>query len=273
MKALRMDLNPAEREKSYAKYFDLPMTEPNKALMEILKKGPMDPSKALMPENINDLLNEGYHEVENGYCILENGAAYVAVNNVFPNVTVDMVNWWFAWHALEDMRYMLWFKPGHFGITVSEEDRETILNPNVAMTEKFQGLTHQVVEDTGGGPEDISIRFLKPEEMGFDMNRFKAPQVGTIVAANGLSQNRKGGPKAPAIMCHFVREIEGGVEFRTRFWMGYQMVEGKPVKLLPEGVRIPIEAPMGLAFHNVAEYSHLAAILPGLYKEMGGKVE
>ena len=67
--------------------------------MGILSQGPMDPAKALPYERINDLLDPGYHEVETGYCILENGAGYVAVNNVFPGCTVDMMKWWFAWHA------------------------------------------------------------------------------------------------------------------------------------------------------------------------------
>ncbi|QCX33301.1 hydrolase [Caloramator sp. E03] len=272
MKEIRTDLTPQEKQKSYAKYFYEPIAEPNPNLIEILKKGPMDPAKALMPEDINKLLDPGYHEVETGYCILPNGAGYVAVNNKFPGVTVDMINWWFAWHALEDMRYMLWFRKGHFGIEISEEDRRIILDPNTPMVKKFQGRTHYVVEDTGGGVEDIQISFLSPEELGFDMDRFKPPAVGTVIAANGVSQPRAGGPKAPAIMLHFVREIPGGVEFRSRFWMGYHIIDKRPVKLIPDGISIPIQAPMGLAFHNVEEYSNLAVILPRLYKEMEGKI-
>ena len=38
--------------------------------------------------------------------------------------------------------------------------------------------------------------------------------------------------KAPAIMLHFCREIEGGVEFRTRFWMGYRINKGHGVCVL-----------------------------------------
>lgn len=273
MRELRTALTNQELKAPYAKYYEQQLAEPNPRLMEILRKGPMDPSKALMPEDINKLLEEGYHEVETGYCVLPNGAAYVAVNNVFPGVTVEMINWWFAWHALEDLRYMLWFKPGHFGISISDEDRQAILDPQTEMTAKFQGRTHYVMEDTGGGPEDIQIQFLSPEQMGFDLSQAKIQNMGTLVAGNGLSQNRKGGPKAPAIMCHYIREIPGGVESRTRFWMGYHMIDGKPVKLLPDQIQIPVEAPMGLAFHNVLEYSNLAAFLPTLYSEMGGKIE
>jgi len=41
--------------------------------------------------------------------------------------------------------------------------------------------------------------------------------------------------KSPAIMCHFCREIEGGLEFRTRFWMGYRINKGKGMCVLPPG--------------------------------------
>ncbi len=268
---LRTELTLEEEKKPYAKYFNQPIVSPNQELMEILKKGPMDPSKALMPEDIGHLLESEYDEVETGYCVLPNGTGYVAVNNKFPGVTLDMINWWFAWHALEDMRYMLWFKKGHYGISISDEDRAIILNPATPMLEKFQGRVHYVIEDTGNGPEDIQISFLKPEQLGFNTEELNSKKL-TVVLGNGISQARLGGPKAPAVMLHYFREIAGGVESRTRFWMGYHMIDGKPCKLLPDRVQVPIQAPMGLAFHNVEEYSNLAAILPSLYKEMNGEI-
>ncbi|AGF56036.1 hypothetical protein B0P06_005707 [Clostridium saccharoperbutylacetonicum] len=271
LKDLKKELTSEEEKRPYSKYFNQSIANPNEELLEILKKGPMDPSKAIMPEDIRHLLEAGYDEVETGYCILPNGTGYVAVNNKFPGVTLDMINWWFAWHALEDMRYMLWFRKGHFGISVSDEDREIILNPNTPMLEKFQGRTHYVIEDAGNGPEDIQISFLKPEQLGFTADELKEKKA-TVVSANGLSQARAGGPKAPAIMIHYFRETPDGVESRSRFWMGYNMIDGKPCKLLPDGIQIPVQAPMGLAFHNVEEYSNLAVILPSLYKEMNGEI-
>lgn len=271
MKELRTELTELEEQKSYAKYFNQPIVNPNPKLIEILKKGPMEPSKALMPENVNELLKEGYSEVETGYCVLPNGAAYVAVNNKFPGVTLEMIQWWFAWHSLEDLRYMLWFRKGHYGISISEEDRAKILDQTTPMLEKFQGRTHNVIEDTGNGPEDIQISFLKAEELGFDMEKLNS-KAYVLVSGNGVSKARRWGPKAPAVMLHYFREIPGGVESRSRFWMGYYMIDKMPCKLLPNGMQIPIQAPMGLAFHNVYEYSNLAAILPSLYKEMEGKI-
>lgn len=272
MSDFKTELTLEQQQKPYAKYFYQPIAAPNPKLMNILQQGPMDASKALLPENLNQLLDDGYAEVETGYCVLPNGTGYVAVNNQFPAVTLEMVNWWFAWHSLEELRYMLWFNRGHYGIKVSDEDRAKIIDPTTPMLEKFQERTHYVIEDTGNGPEDIEITFLTAQQLGFDLTVFDAKST-TVVAANGTSQSRSGGPKSPALMLHFFRELPGGgVESRSRFWLGYHMIDQKPHKLLPEGIQIPIQAPMGLAFHNVEEYSNLATILPSLYKDMGGKV-
>jgi len=269
---LKNELTAEEKQKSYAKYFYREPAAPDAALLAKIEK-PINPAQAMLPENINDLLNQGYMEIEAGWCILPNGAGFAANHTKMPGVTVEMINWWFAWHALEDMRYKIWWPAGHFSATVSQEDRAKILDAKRPLTQKFQGITHHVVEDVGVGKEDIFISFLTAEDMGFDMNRFKAPNVGTLVAANGVSSPLgapQGTPKAPAIMCHFVREIPGGVEFRTRFWMGYHMVDKKPKLLLPPGIKIPDIAPKSLATHNVLEYTNLASFLPEIYAEQKG---
>ncbi|HWR45500.1 DAPG hydrolase family protein [Sporomusa sp.] len=270
------ELTPEEKEKPYSKYYYMEPAKPYPEMYELIQPGkPMDSAKALLIENLNDLLNPGYMEVETGYCVLPNGAGYVAVNTKMPGVTVDMINWWYSWHSLEDLRYKIWWPQGHFGISISEEDRNTVLDPNTPMTLKFQGITHHVIEDAGGGVEKIAISFLTPEDFGFDMDRFKSPNVGTLVAANGLAVRADappGAPKIPAAMCHFIREIEGGIEYRTRFWLGYQIIDKKPKLLLPPGIRVPEIAPFGLAYHNIHEYANLRALLPKLYAEQKGEL-
>jgi phloretin hydrolase len=265
-------LRPDEEALPYAKYYYRAPAPPNPSLMEILGRGPMDPAKALPYERMNDLLDPGYHEVETGYCVLENGAGYVAVHNVFPGCTVAMMKWWFAWHAAGGgLRYKIWFPPGHISIAVSEPDRTKLLDPDIPIEQKSRNIDHFVVEDIGGGgPEDIIISFLDPETMGFDMSRFHAPNVAWTVGGFGIQEPRQGPPmKAPAIMLHFCREIDGGIEFRTRFWMGYRINKGHGMCVLPHGIRLPIQAPMGLAYHNVMEYSNLASFLPEIYAELG----
>ena len=53
------------------------------------------------------------------------------------------------------------------------------------------------------------------------------------------------------------------MELRSRFWIGYGLVNGQVVKLLPDGVQVPKEAPMGLFAHNLKEFgkARYAALL------------
>lgn len=268
-------LTPEEEKLPYAKYYYRPMATPNPRLMEILSKGPMDPAKALPLERLNDLLDPGYHEVETGYCVMDNGLGYVAVNNVFPGCTVEMLQWWFAWHAAgTGLRYKIWCPTCHGGITVCDSDRRKLLDPSLPLEEKYTGVDHFVMEDIGGGLDDIIITFLKPEQMGFDPEKLKTSPVKAMFGGYGLTENRAHPTgKVPAVMIHTCREIEGGVEFRTRFWMGARINKGVPMCVLPQGLRVPVEAPMGLAFHNVVEFSNLASILPELYAQFGPDVK
>ena len=70
-------------------------------------------------------------------------------------------------------------------------------------------------------------------------------------------------------MCHFLRpKADGqGYELRSRFWFGYHVVNGKPEKLLPDGVQFPLMAVQALLAHNIKEFTNLAAILPEVYAE------
>jgi hypothetical protein len=125
------------------------------------------------------------------------------------------------------------------------------------------------------GPEDIFIFFCHPSELGFDMDRFHPPNVAAMYGGYGWDMPVGSKPwqiRFPAIMCHFIREIPGGVEFRTRFWMGYTLIDTKPIIMLPYGVKVPEVAIQGLAEHNVREYTNLRNLLPGIYEELGGRI-
>ena len=71
------NLTDEEGSKPYAKYFDRAPAIPLKEALAVMAQ-PIDPSMALTPENLNDLLNPGYLASEAGWCILPNGAGYVS---------------------------------------------------------------------------------------------------------------------------------------------------------------------------------------------------
>jgi hypothetical protein len=272
------ELTPEEQAKPYAKYYFREHAGPTPELAPFLMDlKPIDPADALPIERRDDLLNPGHLKGETGYCTLANGGAYVAVCHPMGGVTPEMINWWFAWHGLEDLRYMLWSPRDHFGVSLSEEDRAKVVDPDRPVTLKFQGTTHHVYEDIGQGGEDLWISFMTPEDFGFDMSRWKAPNVATLVAADVVVKaggTPEDAPTVPVAMCHFVRELPAGdgVEFRTIFWMGWHIVDKEPRFVLPEGMRVSKEVAAGLFEHCVLEYSNLRVLLPEIYAEMGGVV-
>jgi phloretin hydrolase len=266
-------LSPEERSKPYAKYYQnpVPPDPTHLALMDM----PCDPSKAIYPEQMNDLLNPGDLQVEIGWCNLSNGAGFIANRNLYKNVTAEMIDWWFAWHPLEGLRYRIWYPPQHAAIALDPEYRARILDPSIPIPEKNWGVTHYVTEDCNCGIEHIEITFLSPRDFGFDMTRWKEPYVSTFMGGFGWSSpsgNKGYAIKSPSLMCHIFRQLPGGLEHRTRFWMGYRMSGGKPELVLPRGISVPEIAVQGLARHNVREFRNLSVLLPEIYAEFGGRM-
>ncbi|MBE6914874.1 MAG: FAD-dependent oxidoreductase [Ruminococcaceae bacterium] len=248
-------ITEAERNSPLYKYYARDMVAPD-PMRYAEVSAPVDPEKALTPQEMNKLFDEGYLPVERGYCQLPDGAATLANLTFMPGVTVEMFDWWFAWHGLEPMRYKLWDHDDHYHCLT--RNPEVSSDKTRSMKERYWDTIHDVVEDTGLGPEHIAINFRNPADVGFDPEKLKNFD-GTIVCA--------GNEYNPVFMCHFLRPVEGGCELRTRFWMGYSIIGGKPVKVVPDGEKFPVEAAISLLMHNIKEFTNLAAILPEIYAE------
>ena len=258
------------RIQSYLKYGES-VWPPDTLLMECIEAGPMDQREVLRPEDINQLYDPGCFPVETGWWVMDNGAGYISVLHIMPEVTKEMFAWWFAWHPLEDNRYKIWYPPAHYWARVSEEDKEIICNPDVPLLDKIYGKVHFVSEDlagTGEEPPYFNIHFRNPLELGFlQENVESAENVCVICAFPDMGQDVCAGGKRPSTMVHFARETDRGLEVRTRFWLGYTFSGRKPVCMIPEGSSVPEKAIYQLACHCVQEYSNLKHILPGLYEE------
>jgi hypothetical protein len=266
-------LKPEEQSRACAKFYRDPVP-PDPAHLAMMDT-PCDPSKAIYPEQMNELLKPGDLQVEIGWCNLPNGAGFIANRNIYANITAEMIDWWFAWHPLEGLRYRVWYPPQHAGITLSPESRSRILDPSIPVREKNWGVTHHVTEDCGCGLENIEITFLSPRDFGFGMTLWKEPFVSTFAGGFGWSRrvdDAEHAIKTPSLMCHIFRQASGGLEHRTRFWMGYRMSQGKPELVLPPGISVPAIAVQRLARHNVLEFSNLGALLPEIHAEFGGQV-
>ncbi len=195
---------------------------------------------------------------------MPDGTGFVAGLTQMPGVTADMIDWWFAWHGLEGLRYAIWDPDDHKDAHVARADLERRLNHKLSWQERNWGTTDVVTEDVGTGMLVLDISFMSPEDFGYDMKRFAAGGRTAVNANLGLHE------PSSRLVCftHQAREIAGGIELRSRFWVGWNIIDKKPTRV---GQDVPVHEierlAKALASHCPKEYFNLAAILPQVYAE------
>jgi len=274
MSTKRPRLTAEEETRPYAHFYYQEMAPVSEDVLRDIESGPIDPRDALPIADVNHLLNPGYLARETGYCFLPDGSGYTAVLTRMPGVTGKMLEWWFCWHPLEDLRYKIWYPGAHTGISVRDPKRAA--DTTLPFGARLWDNPHYPVEDIGIGSDRLSIDFMDPRDFGFDISRFEAGRVAAVICSR-VGSVRRGVEHTR--MCHFVRETEEGVEMRSRFWIGAAI----GLNLLPKDspfnrllntsfvrrIAIPGDAPRQMAHHCAQEYSNLARILPELYREYG----
>ena len=268
-------LSPEEEATPYSKYYYMEFPEPVDMLDFVANPRAIDPASALPIQRLNDMLNPGRLAAEVGYCVMPDGSGFVAENFWMPGVTVEMWQWWFAWFVSEDLRYKIWHPRDHAGSSVSDEDHAMLYDPNVPRERKLRNPapSHLAIESIGAGVERIWIERISPEDFGFDMSRYKHPDVATTVCSNiTVPPADPRGHPGDIAMVHFVRELPGGIEIRNRFWLGYRIIDKQPVLMLPPGSQVKEQTCFGLFEHDIHEFSRLAGFLPQLYAEEQGRV-
>ncbi len=260
---------------SYTKYLQGPNTPIPEEHSTILAKGEEMTSDRVLPRTgINKLLDAGYLPGENGFRREPDGSTYVSVLTQMPKVSIDMIDWWFWWHAAEGQRYQIWYPDMHYDISADfqgyyDDDSKTY-------RERLHLSTHLVTEDVGLGKDKILIDFMSPGTFGFDESRLH-PHKETVICA------RVGAPDKgvwATEMCHFVRTTKEGVEMRSRFWIGHKVYRmgGFAQGLLNvilnrsfvKSQLLPKEIGIKMFHHCSQEYHNLANLLPQLYPEESG---
>lgn len=251
------------KTKSYYKYYELDiagLTPVQRAFVADCKR---DKKDALPIEERNSVLSDMLPK-ETGYYPLKGGGVLVASNIDMPDITPDMLYWWFAWHGLDPFRYSIWDPEDHYSVQINDEGRKRSLDPAVPLEEKTWGATHTVLESIGGPPDEIVIMFKNPNDMGIDTRLIGTPACRFIVIANALLGKRK----VPVVMLETASDRpEGGLSYHARFWIGYHIVDGVGKRLIPWFIKPPAELLRGLVGHNIKEFSHLGKILPAVYAE------
>lgn len=264
---MKVPVSQADKIKRYYKYYEMDMTQLTPDQGMAIQNGKGDAARAQLISDRDDLFILGDLPGEEGFYVMPDGSGHVAHRTYMPGTTETMLSWWFAWHPLDSLRYAIWDTEDHFGIDVPDENhRRKILNPAIPLIEKTWGITHVVDESMGGPANKIIINFADPGDLGYSKDKIGTPACDFMVSANAVILVNEH-TKVPAVMTHAGRTVNGLFELRSRFWIGWNIINGQPVKLLPDGVVVPEMILMGLYGHCIKEYTHLAKILPAVYAE------
>lgn len=111
-------------------------------------------------EEKNKILSNIELQAEVGYAKMEDGTYLVSMICPMPGITADMIKWWFWWHALDSIRYQVWYPSGHISIKYHKKDRAFFEQPNVPV---FVPNTQYPIERIGGMKMPLRIDFVTPE--------------------------------------------------------------------------------------------------------------
>lgn len=249
-----------EQSLPYYKYFVRDMAPVPQEKLDLLDREPQD---NVIPFEERGKFLTGEDEA-GGYCqqgfgIREDGTGFSANTTYMPGVTSEMMDWWFPWHSVgSDLRYKIWDPKDHY--FARADNVAYVCDPKVPVNQKTWGVEHYIMEDAGMGPEPLHLCFKRPRDFGYDESLIGTDKCTSLVCGIDKSQ-------IAAAMTHKWYKYEEGIMFCSRFWIGFGEVDGRIVKTLPEGEKIPLEAVKGLYHHNIEEFTNLASILPSLYAE------
>ena len=190
---------------------------------------------------------------------LPDASYLVAVRTTMPEVTADMLRWWFSDFMQTTEHYQWWHPEDH--VWMEWENKK----PG-----KIIGASHLVHEFIGGELSKLRIQFVNPIEFfGYDPNN---EDTFVICARVGLLEEEMNIAK----MCHVVRNTLNGAEMRSRFWLGHVAKrEGNSTVSSLKGfigntflIRLLVvneQSAKDLGRHAEEEMKYLAALLPALY--------
>ena len=225
------------------------------------------------PDGFNKVMECGHSKGHTGYGILENGTLYSASLTKSPNCTPEMFEWWLWWHAVEPERYLLWHPYSH--VSANYTNREALTTPGLPHKERYIGNTSLITEYLNEVKSNVAIDFVNPSEMGLDEARLEEANIKT--SFSGYVYFAKPRIKI-GTMLHLVKEVEGGCELISRYYLGDHM----GIKVSEHEIDFPhflkkgllnksggLQAAYAQVMHDQIEYTNLASFLPDLYNEFG----
>ncbi|MCD8104935.1 MAG: hypothetical protein LUF35_08040 [Lachnospiraceae bacterium] len=263
---IRQKLFPEEEQMPLAKYFyNYPLHMPTPVEMQVIQK-PMDVADAIRPENFMDFLKPyGYDKVELGYCMFEDGSAYVATYRVRPPyITSEMERWYRNWRNLKsksmvpghgNLRYKIWNYADHFDhYYINWEDG----SDGIHTTESLDLGAGDRMYDTIRHQFDLKDFGLTDEKLQ------ELKDAGCQLTGKGSYETFD--ESGTHLCVAYSRPCPlGGVETRSREWIGWRPVNGKLVR--DYSTKVDEAYLKKVVIHTLIEWEHLYTFLPDLYEE------
>ena len=204
----------------------------------------------------NTILSDTDLQKEVGYKRLDDGSYLVSMTCPMPNITPDMIEWWFWWHPQASERYQVWFPNEHYGISYHKKNRDYFTQNH---RPAFRNNTHYPTERIGKIKMPLRIDFVTPEEFGFSkdiMCKNDIPLIvcGHVGALKGFVWHTE--------MAHIFKKTDTGLMLISRFWIGKTLKNPILRKVI-----LTEETAKGMVEHCCIEYRNLAEILPILYSQ------
>lgn len=261
----KVPVSEMDQQKSYFKYYLTNSTPVAPEKLGKVFRGPMNPVNALPFAQRNRMFEPEFIQEEIGYCVMSDGTGYVSDMTFMPGVTAKMVDWWFAWRSLEPLRYVIGNPYSH--IQAMTMQMEKMKDEDLSYQERYWDSTQTVVKVGEMGPTTEFMNFKCPSDVGFDMEQIRAEDGSSLICARCYSKGTPPFAQPDYFVTHHVHEVEGGVEVRSRYWLGWSVRYGRDYKELQDGLRMPPMLPMGCILQNMTEWAQLSIILPDLYSE------
>lgn len=207
----------------------------------------------------DSILTDKELQTEVGFAKMPTGDYLVSMVCPMPEVTKEMIDWWFWWHPQKSERYRMWYPKEHFAVLYPLRDRRYFESESFV---SFHQNTQYPIEKIGSLPMPLSIDFKTAQNFGFSEEKIKEGKAGTIVCGTvgaffGIVKHTQ--------MAHIFFEYEEGLTLVSRFWIGEKLRNPVLRKIF-----LNEKIARDMAVHCYHEYRNLATFLPELYRKTQG---
>ena len=207
----------------------------------------------------------GYDKYELGYCMFPDGSGYVATYRVRPPyISAEMERWYRNWRNLKsrgmvpghgNLRYKIWNYADHFD------------HYYVNWKNGSEGIHTTESLDLGAGERMYdTIRHEFPlKDFGMTDEWMKELKDAGCQLTDHGSYETFDEPGTHLCLSYSRPCPQGGIETRSREWIGWKPVNGKLVR--DPATKCDEAYLRKVVIHTLVEWEHLYTFLPELYAE------